>query len=101
MADNKKLLLSHSMITTVTCKKLSPELCYQQLATSARTDIIQVGACGRLLIIDNRLYGDFKTTKFIGKCYFPSVWTEIKCYNSLFSVRENLLVSLSFRPQKT
>ena len=39
-------------------------------------------------------------TQFDGKCYFPSVWMEIKCYNLLFSVRENL-VSLTFRPQKT
>ena len=36
-----------------------------------------------------------------GKCYFSSVRMEIKCYNSLFSVRNNLLVSLSFCPQKT
>ena len=33
--------------------------------------------------------------------YFPSLQTEIKCYNSLLSVHENLLVSFSFRPQKT
>jgi len=44
-----------------------------------------------------RPYGRKLSLKFR---YFPSVWTEIKCYNSLFSVRENL-VSLTFRPQKT
>jgi len=40
-------------------------------------------------------------SNYFRKWYFPPVWMEIKCSNSLFSVRENLHVSFSFHPQKT